>query len=144
MPVDWLETGRLVRELRTRAGLSQAALGRQLGMSTRAVSLLEAGLVVRPTARLMDAVRQLLGAEPPAMGEPGAMLTPRRPRQTEIRRVQQDVASLAEIASPDLWASLARIIAGLLGTARYERDRARQENDATRSQHLDGEDVEAI
>lgn len=105
MEIDWIEAGRMVRLRRKEQRLSQAAMAVGMGLSSRALGELERGEVTRPSARLVEVVRELLGTLP----EPGG----RRftPRQIDIRRAQEIIAALGH--DPTLWACVRHVLLAL-------------------------------
>lgn len=67
--IDGNRLAAILVEARGRLRLSQAQLGKQLGVSRQAVSLWESGRAI-PQAQQVHAIEQLLGIELPSVGTP--------------------------------------------------------------------------
>jgi transcriptional regulator with XRE-family HTH domain len=116
--IDWVQAGRMVRLRRREQRLSQARLAAAMGLSARALGELERGEIVRPSAKLAEAVRALLGTLPelPARG-----LTP---REVDIRRAQGIIAALGERRDAILWRAVLQVLALPAADRRRQRPRS--------------------
>lgn len=81
--MDKSQFGRKLRELRTRAGLSQAALAESLGVPQSAISQWESG-IHSPAVTDIPTIADALGVEPGELFKPPA--PPPRPRRCSPSR----------------------------------------------------------
>lgn len=142
MPIDWVATGRRVAQIRITKRLTQQELAMQLGLSTRAMSELERGRVLRPSDALMDAIRQVLGGDPPQVDAPPPPLTiipGTRPTRAEIQAAHQQVTIIALGGNPELWTSLVTVMTTMIRTLTLppEEGERRGQAHSQRNQHLE-------
>jgi non-specific serine/threonine protein kinase len=120
--------GERLREFRLRAGMSQAALAEQAGLTTAAVASLEQGLRRSPYARTLGALAEALqlsmeerarftssarvAPRPPANIEPGARPAPfeQPPRRSALIGREHDVASVRALLADTNREPTARLV----------------------------------
>jgi transcriptional regulator with XRE-family HTH domain len=110
-PIDWKHTGKLVAQKRVAAGFTQRRLAEKLSISVRALSELERGVIIRPSAQILEAARTWLGPKLPERGK----AHPIPPTPTPILR-REDVAegmrqfTCLATADPTFWEGIAAAI----------------------------------
>jgi transcriptional regulator with XRE-family HTH domain len=111
MSVDWKHTGRLVAEKRIAAGLNQYQLAEKLGISVRALSELERGVIIRPSARILEVARTWLGPKLPTIGErrPIPSEPTPVPQREEVNEAKRKFTILAT-KDPTFWEAIAAVI----------------------------------
>jgi transcriptional regulator with XRE-family HTH domain len=109
--IDWKQTGRLVAQKRIAAGFTQYRLAEDLGISVRALSELERGIIIRPSAQILEAARAWLGRNLPELGEvhPIPPIPTPIPRREDVAEVKRQFAILST-ADPTFWVGIAAAI----------------------------------
>jgi transcriptional regulator with XRE-family HTH domain len=105
--IDWKHTGRLVAQKRITAGLTQYQLAERLGLSVRQLSELERGIIIRPSAQIVEVARAWLGRRLPELGEVHPIPPPPTPvpRREDIAEAKRRFTILAT-ADPTFWVGM--------------------------------------